>query len=192
MEYLVYFGLVIAVVWVFGAVADWWTDRKFSKEIDEEIAASPVKKLSPEEESREKLETLIRAWGECWEYKNAYNFDLTRWKEAYSKEFERCAERKLAAAVDRQFRKYGMMQLNYLRGLLTEGLDQVLPAYEETVDDMLRNMPYMFSCRNGEICLVNCPSNIKAFSDGMYNLLHKRIPETEGEAKRLLRLVEGY
>ena len=30
MEYLVYFILVIAAAWVVSAVAEWWTERKFS------------------------------------------------------------------------------------------------------------------------------------------------------------------
>lgn len=186
-----YWLLILVVVGIL-AVGFLFRDKDSDMEIDSEGLSCPAKKLSPEEKHRKLLKKLDTAWEECWEYTGAYSFDMERWNSRYSKDYECCEDREVVSVVDRLFREYGTMQIHYLRGLLEEGMDQILPAYEQTIDQVLENLPHMFSSRNGVLCLANCPANIKAFSIGMHDLFHKKIPVTAGEKDRLLKLVEGY
>lgn len=186
-----YWLLILIVVGIF-AVSFLFRDKDSEVEVDSESISRPAKKLSPEEKHRKLLKELDAAWEECWEYTGAYSFDMERWSFRYSRDYERCEDREAVSVVDRLFREYGTIQLHYLEGLLSDGLDRVLPAYEQTIDQVLENLPHMFSCKNGVLCLANCPANIKAFSTGMYDLFHKKIPVTDSEKERLLKLVEGY
>lgn len=196
LEIMLFVGGIYGLCYLVGQGVYYLVEKraeKKAKPVEEDAEEIPSVRLpGPEEKRRKQMKDFAAAWEDCWEFEGAYTFDTKRWNTRYAGTYGKCEDRQVVAAVDRQFREFGTIQLHYLKNLLTEGLDQVPPAYEQTIDQVLENLPYMFSCRNGDLCLVNCPVNVQAFSTGMYNLFHKKIPGTAGEADRLLKLVEGY